>query len=159
VQTAPSPQVGFTSEQIDQSANTRDVPLKWVIAVDATLPRGRAANAAICVAGATAVRVPGLLGQDVVDADQHSHPGLPWLGCTVLGATTEQLSSIQARAAQRDDVSLVNMPTQAQHTRVYDDYVFEVEHTRANELEFYAVSLVGPRKVIDKLVKGLSLLA
>jgi len=155
---AVAPAVGFTADQIDQSAATRDVPLKWVVVVDGSLPAGRAVNAAVCVAGATVDRVPGLLGDDAVDADGSLHPGLPWVGCTVLGAGAERLATLRARAAARPDVAVVDMPTQAQHTRVYDDYLSAVAGTPGEQLTYYAVSLVGPRKVVDKLVKGLTLL-
>lgn len=153
-----APPVGFTADQVDQSASTRDVPLKWVVVVDEALPAGRAVNAAVCVAGATTTRVPGLLGSDAVDADAATYPGLPWLGCTVLGASAERLAVVRARAAGREDVALVAMPTQAQHTRVYDEYLAAVAATPGEDLSFYALSLVGPRKVVDKLVKGLGLL-
>jgi len=154
----PTTDIGFDHDQIDQSASTREVPLKWVVVVDEALAAGRAVNAAVCVAGATTTRVRGLLGSDVVDADGHAHPGLPWLGCTILHAPQERLHEIRVTAAQRPDVALVDMPTQAQHTRVYDDYVFGVSRSRARDLDYYAVSVVGPRKVVDTLVKGLSLM-
>jgi len=155
---AVPPAVGFTADQIDQSAATRDVPLKWVVVVDGSLPAGRAVNAAVCVAGATAERVPGLLGDDAVDADGSVHPGLPWLGCTVLGASPDRLTTLRSRASARPDVAVVDMPTHAQHTRVYDDYLSGVAQTPGERLTYYAVSLVGPRKVVDTLVKGLTLL-
>lgn len=150
--------IGFAPEEIDQTASTRDLPLKWVVVVDQALPAGRAVNAAVCVAGATTTRVRGLLGSDAVDADEEAHPGLPWLGCTVLSAETTRLRAIRAAASQRADIAMVDMPTQAQHTRVYDDYLHGVSTCRTDELDFYALSLVGPRKVVDRLVKGLTLM-
>ena len=150
--------IGFAAEEIDQAASTRDLPLKWVVVVDESLPAGRAVNAAICVAGATTTRVRGLLGSDAIDADGGSHPGLPWLGCTVLGADSEGIRKIRAAAAQRFDVALVDMPTQAQHTRVYNDYLYGVSQVPVRDLDFYALSLVGARKAVDKLVKGLDLM-
>jgi hypothetical protein len=155
VSTAP---VGFSSDQIDQSASTRDVPLKWVVVVDEDLPAGRAVNAAICVAGATTQHASGLLGESAVDADGSSHPGLPWLGCTVLGAPATRLGEIRRAAAGQPGVLTVDMPTQAQHTRVYDDYLAGVGRTAGADLAYYAISLVGPRRAVDKLVRGLSLL-
>jgi hypothetical protein len=149
--------VGFSPEQIDESASTRDLPLKWVIVVDEALPAGRAVNAAVCVAGATTTRVRGLLGSDAIDADGVVHPGLPWLGCTILGAGSERIAAIRA-AALRPEVALVDMPTEAQHTRVYGDYLQGVSGRSGRDLDFYALSIVGPRKIVDKLVKGLSLL-
>lgn len=154
----PFPGLGFAPEEIDQAASTRDVALKWVVVIDEALPAGRAANAAICVASATTAQVRGLLGEAAVDADGQAHPGLPWVGCTVLGAAAARLASIRVRAAERPDVALIDMPTQAQHTRVYDDYLLAVARTDAMALSYYAVSLVGPRKVVDKLVHGLHLL-
>ena len=139
--------IGFTPEQIDQSASTREVPSKWVVVVDDALPAGRAVNAAICVAGATTRRTQGLLGTDVQDADGSTHAGLPWIGCTVLGAPSGRLGEVRRRAAARPDVVLVDMPTAAQHSRVYDDYVAAVAAAHDAELAYYALSLFGPRKV------------
>lgn len=154
-----TPPVGFAPEDVDLALTTRDVPLKWVVVVDETLPAGRAVNAAICVASATVDTVPGLRGPDAVDADGDAHAGLPWLGCTVLGAPRARLTSLRAKAAAHAEVAVADMPTQAQHTRVYADYLEAVGGCTGAVLDYYAVSVVGPRKVVDKLTKGLSLLA
>jgi hypothetical protein len=155
----PAPPIGFALDQIDQSAATRDVPHKWIVVVDRDLPPGRAVNAAVCVASATMGRTRGLLGQDVFDSDGSEHPGLPWVGCTVLGADSAQLADVRARAVLAPDVVVVDMPAQAQHTRVYDDYVSAVSSARGADLSYYAVSVFGPRRMIDKIAKGLTLLA
>jgi hypothetical protein len=149
--------IGFTPDQIDPSASTREVPFKWVVVVDTALPVGRAVNAAACVAAATPGQVAGLLGEDAKDADGTSHPGLPWIGCTVLGADAARLTDLRRQAQLRDDVALVDMPTQAQHTRVYEDYLLGVSQVRGADLSYCAVGLFGPRRVIDRLVKGLGL--
>lgn len=150
--------IGFAQDEIDQSANTREVPYKWVVVVDQGLPPGRAVNAAACVAGATTQRTTGLLGEDAADADGSTHPGLPWIGCTVLGAPAQRLTDIRRKAVAQPGVAVVDMPTQAQHTRVYDDYLFAVGTSRGADLSYSAISLFGPRRIVDKLVKGLSLL-
>lgn len=156
--TAPAP-IGFAPDEVDQSAATREVPYKWVVVVDEQLPPGRAVNAAVCVSSATIARTRGVLGDDAVDAGGSTHPGIPWIGCTVLGAGSTRIGEVRARAAATPGVVVVDMPTQAQHTRVYDDYLFAVSRTPTADLSYYAVSLFGPRKVVDKLVKGLTLLA
>lgn len=129
-----------------------------MIVVDAALPAGRAVNATACVAAATAVNVAGLLGPDGVDADGSAHPGLPWAGCTVLAADTTKLRQIRERAARREDVFVADMPIAAQETRIYDEYLATLAKSYADELDFGAVSLVGPRKVVDRIVGGLKLL-
>jgi hypothetical protein len=150
--------LGFAADEIRTDAPTRQARLKWVVVVDASLPPGRAVNAAVCVAAATVAGVDGLLGPAAVDADGSAHPGLPWAGCSVLAATTEQLAAIRARAVTAADVFVADMPVQAQLTRVYDGYLEAVAEHRSAELDLLAVSLVGPRNRIDKTVGRLPLL-
>jgi hypothetical protein len=154
-----SERIGFTPDEVRTDASTRAARLKWVVVVDASLPPGRAVNAAVCVAAATATAVDGLLGPEAVDADGSVHPGLPWAGCSVLAATTEQLASIRARAVEKPDVHVADMPAYAQLTRVYDGYLEQVTEHRSAELDLLAVSLVGPRNRVDKVVGRLPLLA
>jgi hypothetical protein len=151
-------QVGFAPDEIRTGEPTRAARLKWVIAVDAALPAGRAVNAAVCTAAATGAAVTGLLGPDAKDADGSPHPGLPWAGCTILAATREQLARLRTRAAESPGVYLADMPAAAQRTRVYDHYLDAVAASGPADLEYYAVSVIGPRNRVDKLVKGLPLL-
>ena len=151
--------VGFATDEIDTAAPTRSARLKWVVVVDETLEPAIAANAAICAAAATAANVPGLLGPDATDADGGGHPGLPWAGCSVLRASAEQLAAIRAKAATTPDtVFVAGMPAAAQLTRVYDEYREQLAATPAAAIVYYAVSLVGPRNRVDKIVGRLPLL-
>jgi hypothetical protein len=151
--------VGFEPDEIRINEPTRSARLKWVIVVDEALPPGRATNAAICVAAATTAGVTGLLGPDAKDADGSTHPGLPWAGCSVLAAPAGRLGEIRARAAESLGVFVADMPVQGQATRVYDEYLRQVGETAAAELAYHAISLVGPRNRVDKLVHRLGLLA
>ena len=151
-------QVGFEPGEIRTGEPTRAARLKWVIVVDEALPGGRAVNAAVCVASATAAGVGGLLGPDAKDGGGSVHPGLPWAGCTVLGASAERLSAIRAKAVESAGVFVADMPTYGQSTRVYDEYLQELGKTDTADVAYHAVSLVGPRNRIDKLVHRLGLL-
>ncbi|SDS78315.1 Protein of unknown function [Friedmanniella luteola] len=155
----PGARVGFGPDEVDTASPTRAARLEWVVVVDEELPAGRAVNAAVCAAAATGVGVEGLLGPDAVDADGSRHRGLPWAGCTVLGASGERLLALRARAVAADGVFVADMPHAAQSTRVYDEYRAVVAASTGGELDLAAVSLVGPRNRVDRLVKGLALLA
>ncbi|MGQ7296678.1 DUF2000 domain-containing protein [Quadrisphaera sp. KR29] len=155
---APRSGVGFSPEEVATGEPTRSARLKWVVVVDSALPPGRAVNAAVCVASATATAVAGLLGPDAVDAGGTTHPGLPWAGCSVLGADAGQLLAVRARALRAEGVFTADMPAAAQSTRVYDDYLAEVARASPEQLPLLAVSVVGPRKAVDKAVGKLSLL-
>ena len=152
------PAVAFEQHEIRTDESTRSARLKWVIVVDETLAPGLQVNASACVAAATGSAVEGLLGPDASDADGATHPGLPWAGCTVLGASPERLTALRVAAVAAEETLVVDMPTAAQTTRVYDEYLKVMSRTELAATAPLAVSLIGPRSQVDRLVKKLSLL-
>lgn len=149
---------GFAPADIDPAAPTRAARLKWVVVVNADLPAGQAVNAAVCVAAATAPRVSGLLGDGTDDASGTAHLGLPWAGCTILQTDPATLRSIRGRAVENPQLLVADMPSSAQHTRVYSDFLDVVRAATVDELDYSAISLIGPRKMIDKIVGRLPLM-
>jgi len=131
--------------------------LKWVVLVDEGLSPGQAVNAAVCVAAATAPGIPGLLGPGGPDAADRWHPGLPWAGCSILAASQDQLTAIRQQALGRGLLA-ADMPASAQATRVYEDYLRALAKTEPGDLALLAVSLIGPRNQVAKLVRHLALL-
>jgi hypothetical protein len=150
--------VGYAPQEIRTGEPTRSARLKWVVVVEETLSAGRAANAAVCVAAAAGQAVPGLLGPDAKDAAGDCHPGLPWAGCTILAASSSQLAAIRSRAVATAGVFVADMPSVAQSTRIYDEYLEQVSTADTERLNYYAVSVIGPRNTIDKMVRKLALL-
>ena len=156
--TAESAAHGYTPDEMSTGERTGAAKLKWVVIVDRSLSPGQAANAAVCVSAATAPTVPGLLGPGGPDASDHWHAGLPWAGCSVLAASSAQLTAIRQQAIDRRLLA-ADMPAVAQATRVYDDYLRELAKTHPDDLAPLAVSLIGPRNQVAKLVRKLELLA
>src|SRR3569833_1327312 len=152
------PVPGFAPEEMITDRPTRAARLKWVVTVDETLPAGLMANAAVCVAAATGALVEGLIARGGPYAECSWHPGLPWAGCTVLGAGPEQLAEARAKAAAGENILVVDMPAAAQTNRVYDEYLEELSTTPPEKLSIGAVIIIGPRNRVDKIVKRLSLL-
>jgi hypothetical protein len=152
------PAVGFAADEIDTSAPTRAARLKWVVIVNDSIPAGRAVNAAVCVASATARGVTGLLGPDALDQAGETHPGLPWAGCSILVAPGETLREIRAKGVAHEATFVADMPEAAQTTRVYDEYLSTMASSDPNEVDYLAVSLVGPKNRIDKIVGRLPLM-
>lgn len=148
---------GFAPEEIRTDRPTREARLKWVVVVDDSLTPGRAVNAAVCVAAATAPSVAGLLGEDAIDHNGSAHPGLPWLGATILAAPAEALVRLRTRAVTSEGVFVADMPAQAQDTRVYDEYLAELAD--ASDIRYLAVGVIGPRNRVAKLVDGFAMLA
>lgn len=150
--------VHFAPTEIDIDASTRSARLKWVIVVNETLPPGIATNAAVCVAAATTANVGGLLGPDGVDAEGNSYPGLPWAGCSILKAPAARLAELTAKARADEAMFVSAMPAAAQTTRVYREYLDTLAASAPADIEHYAVSIVGGRNRVDRLVGRLSLL-
>ena len=148
---------GFAPDEITTSEPTRSARLKWVIVVDESAEAGLMVNAVACIAASTATTVTGLIGPGGPDASGHPHPGLPWAGCTVLTAAPAALAEIREKAVASGAV-VVDMPRAAQANRVYDDYLAELAETKPEDLTVSAVSIIGPRNKISKLVKSFSLL-
>ncbi|WP_030904665.1 DUF2000 domain-containing protein [Streptomyces sp. NRRL F-5126] len=149
----------LTDADITLHESTRKARLKWVIVVDETLPPGRAANAAACMAAAVGRALPRLLGPDTEDASGVAHTGLPWAGCSVLATGAERLRVIRDKAAGKDRMLVVDMPGHAQASRVYAEFIELMGGTKRDEMAYLGVALVGPRNAVDRLVGGLGLLA
>ncbi|WP_188192700.1 DUF2000 domain-containing protein [Nonomuraea sp. SYSU D8015] len=135
---------------------TKELPVKWVIVVDRDLPRGLQANAAACLAASVGVAVPAIVGAGGVDASGLAHAGLPWTGCAVLAAPAAVVRRIRNDAAAEPDLVVSDMADIAQRADVYDDYLAAL--ARTEEPSYYAVSLFGPRAVVERLTGRLPLL-
>lgn len=145
--------------EIRSDLSTREARLKWVIVVDAALGPGLIANAVACVAAAVGYATPGLLGRGGPDGSGHHHPGLPWAGCSILAADAVTLRRIRDCAVAAQGLLVVDMPHAAQANRIYDDYLAELAQQNATDVAYNAVSIVGPRNAVDKLVGKLPLLS
>ena len=64
---------------------------------------------------------------------------------------------IRQRALDRKLLA-ADMPAAAQATRVYDDYLRQLAKIDPGDLAVLAVSLIGPRNQVTKLVRHLELL-
>jgi hypothetical protein len=76
---------------------------------------------------------------------------------SILTAGSAQLTAIRQQAIDRQLLA-ADMPAAAQATRVYDDYLRALAKTHPDDLAVLAVSLIGPRNQVAKLVRHLELL-
>jgi hypothetical protein len=137
---------------------TKELPIKWVIVADRELARGLQINAAACLAAAVGKAVPGLVGSGGPDASGSDHTGLPWIGCTILAATAPIVRVLRTEALGEPDLLVADMASIAQHVRVYDDYLAELARTEDADITYYAVSIAGPRALVDRLTGRFPLL-
>jgi hypothetical protein len=130
---------------------------RCVIVVDEALPPGLAANAAAVLALTLGAREPGLVGDDLVDADAHAHPGLIPFGLPVLRAPRGELGDLRARAGEAG-LAVIDFPAVGQQTNDYDEVRQAVARTPTEELEYLGVAVHGPRRAVGRLTGRLALL-
>jgi hypothetical protein len=70
----------------------------------------------------------------------------------------QELAEIREKAVASEGVLVVDMPNIAQTNRVYDEYLAEPAETKPEDLATCAISVIGPRNKISKLVKRLNLM-
>ena len=132
-------------------------PQRCVIVLDRALPPGKAANAAAVIALTIGQRHPGLVGEPLIDASEHSHPGLIPIGIPVLAASREELSSLR-RLAITLGCDIVDFPAQGQQTTNYAAFRDAVAAVHTVHLSYVGVALIGAKKPISKAVAHLELL-
>ncbi|HVW45081.1 MAG TPA: DUF2000 domain-containing protein [Amycolatopsis sp.] len=143
-------------EDAQAGVTTRTARLKWVIVADPGLGAGLIANATACLGAAVGAVLPAAVGEPAEDAAGQTHAGLPWAGCSILAADAAKLSEIRAKAVTKEGVFVADMSKHAQASTSYEEYRGSLAGTE--EPGYYAISVLGPRNKIGKLVGGLPLL-
>lgn len=128
---------------------------KIVIITAVGLPSAIAANACALLALTIGTRHPDLIGPDIPDADGTVHTGISGTPVPVLTAPVEKLAELAGAAAP---VETIGFTRTAARARTYDAYTAEMASTPTHELEYLALALLGPTKVINSLTGSLPLL-
>ena len=136
---------------------TPSPPERCVIVVDQALPPGLAGNAAAVLALSVGAHFPQMPGQDLVDADGSTHPGLIPMGLPVLAGSVDQLTQLRATALATD-LYVLDFPAAGQQTTDYDDFAAQVARTSTSDLVYLGVALCGSARRIRRLTGGFSLL-
>jgi hypothetical protein len=130
---------------------------RCVIVVDEDLPPGLAANAAAVLALTLGAREPGLVGADLIDADERTHPGLIPIGLPVLRASRDELTELRRRAGE-NGVSVIDFPAVGQQTTDYDEVRATVARTPTAELTYLGVAVSGAQRAVRRLTGRFALL-
>lgn len=158
--------LGFTEVQLPetefQRANIKmeldlQTLLKASVIIADDLPPGLATNAAALVGAAFGNRLKFLTGPDVTDRSGEAHTGLTWLPFTMLKADRTTVQAIRQQASAHPSLLIVDVPEQAQMTRVYEDFSQRIASAEREELQYLAVGLYGDRSIVTALTKKISL--
>ncbi|NEA37038.1 DUF2000 domain-containing protein [Streptomyces sp. SID13031] len=130
---------------------------KIVVIIDADAPVGVALNAAVLSGISLGSHLPDLTGDDAPDASAQLHPGVSAHPVPVLKADPTRLSELHAAAAAHPDLDVHDINQVARTSRSYDQYLATMSGTKAEDLEYTALAIHGPRRAVDSLTGALAL--
>lgn len=135
------------------------LPTKLVLVIRAGLPAAWAVNAAAVLALSMGGRLPDPPTADSKDASGELHAGLNPHPVPVLSATPAQLRDLHRKAHARDNLITAGFTEVARQARDYEDYLTALAATPAEDIDYVAVAVFGPRNRVTALTKRLALYA
>ncbi len=130
--------------------------MKIVIVLDSSLPAGVMANTSAALAMTCPVMIPGLIGDDVLDAGGGLHPGILMKPVAVLSSDRKELKELRERALL-SGLSVIGFTEVARKSKSYSEYTEKMSGTEPDALEFLGVCIFGEKSIVSGLTGALPL--
>lgn len=133
---------------------------KCVIIIDANLPLGIIANTAAILGITMGMKIPDVVGSDIIDSDGNKHLGIIQFPIPILKGNTEILQELRNKLFLEDysDLTVVDFSDLAQGCKTYDEFIEKMAVCREKDLSYIGVAICGNKKKINKLTGNLPLL-
>lgn len=133
---------------------------KCVIVVDENLPLGIIANTAAILGITMGMKMPDVVGNDVLDLEGNPHMGIIQFPVPILKGNTEILKSIRTKLfdPQFSELTVADFSDLAQGCKTYDEFTHKMASTSESELNYIGIAICGNKKQINKLTGNLPLL-
>lgn len=128
---------------------------KMVVIIAADAPIGVALNTAALLGVGLGRHHEGTVGPDTTDAAGTPHTGMCAYPIPILRA--DDLTSLRAQAAARDDITIHDMHQVAQQARTYEQMSTTLAGTKPEDIQYLGLALYGPRASVDSLTGALPL--
>lgn len=133
---------------------------KCVIVVDENLPLGIIANTAAILGITMGMKMPDVVGNDVIDLDSNPHLGIIQFPIPILKGNTEILKNLRTKLfePQFAELTVVDFSDLAQGCKTYDEFIGKMEKTSESELKYIGIAICGNKKQVNKLTGNMPLL-
>ena len=133
---------------------------KCVIIVDENLPLGIIANTAAILGITMGMKMPDVVGNDVLDLEGNPHMGIIQFPVPILKGNTEILKKIRTKLfePQFSELTVVDFSDLAQGCKTYNEFTRKMANTSENRLNYIGIAVCGNKKQINKLTGSMPLL-
>ncbi len=133
---------------------------KCVMIIDENLPVGIIANTSAILGTTLGMKMPDVVGNDVIDRDGNVHMGIIKLPVPVLKGNNEQIKELRLKlfSDEYNDLTVVDFSDLAQNCKFYDEFVDKMSDCPESALTYIGIAICGNKKKINKLTGNLPLL-
>lgn len=133
---------------------------KCVIVVDENLPLGIIANTAAILGITMGMKMPDVVGNDVLDLEGNAHMGIIQFPVPILKGNTDILKKLRTRLfePQFSEVTVVDFSDLAQRCKTYNEFIGKMANTSESRLNYIGIAVCGNKKQINKLTGSMPLL-
>ena len=133
---------------------------KCVIVVDENLPFGIIANTAAILGITMGMKMPDVVGNDVLDLEGNAHMGIIQFPVPILKGNTKILKKLRTRLfePQFSELTVVDFSDLAQGCKTYNEFIGKMANTSESRLNYIGIAVCGNKKQINKLTGSMPLL-
>ncbi len=133
---------------------------KCVIIVDENLPLGSIANVAAILGITMGMKIPNIVGNDVLDLEGNPHIGIIQFPVPILKGNTKILKTLRTKLfePQFAELTVVDFSDLAQGCKTYDEFIGKMANTSEIKLNYIGIAMCGNKKQINKLTGNMLLL-
>ena len=133
---------------------------KCVIVVDENLPLGIIANTAAILGITMGMKMPDVVGNDVLDLEGNAHMGIIQFPLPILKGNTEILKKLRTKLfePQFSELTVVDFSDLAQGCKTYNEFTHKMANTSESKLNYIGIAVCGNKKQINKLTGSMPLL-
>ena len=133
---------------------------KCVIVVDENLPLGIIANTAAILGITMGMKMPDVVGNDVLDLEGNAHMGIIQFPVPILKGNIGILKKLRTRLfePQFSELTVVDFSDLAQGCKTYNELIGKMANTSESRLNYIGIAVCGNKKQINKLTGSMPLL-
>ena len=133
---------------------------KCVIVVDENLPLGIIANTAAILGITMGMKMPDVVGNDVLDLEVNPHMGIIQFLVPILKGNTKILNKLRTKLfeMQFSELTVVDFSDLAQGCKTYNEFTHKMANTSESKLNYIGIAVCGNKKQINKLTGSMPLL-